>query len=70
MDAFVSVPEKDSMKEFICIILVVMSFLIGAISHERDMFNNLKRTGDAFAWTCDIRSREMMENMKSPARRF
>lgn len=35
--------------------------VIGAVMHERDMYNNLKQSGDAEAWTCDIISIEMKE---------
>ena len=42
-------------------ICTLIGSIIGAIGHEQDMCRNLKRCGDAKAWTCAIHSREMME---------
>jgi len=43
------------MKYFICIVLLAFTFFIGAVSHEKDMARNFKKTGDAKAWFFDIK---------------
>lgn len=43
----------------IIIVAIIVGFIIGAIAHEKDMYRNLKRTGNASAWTCKITSKEM-----------
>jgi hypothetical protein len=47
------------MKSILFVFFAVFSFLLGAIAHERDMYNNLRRCGNAYAWTCKIYSIEM-----------
>jgi hypothetical protein len=45
----------------IFVALTVSSWIFGAITHERDMYSNLRKYGDAKAWTCKIYSAEMKD---------
>ena len=47
------------MREVLFIIGIIIAMGVGVILHERDMYNNLIRDGDAHAWTCEIVSLEM-----------
>ena len=43
------------------IAILALVFVLGAISHERDIYRNLKKYGRArsAAWTCEIYSPQM-----------
>lgn len=36
------------------ILVLILAMIASAVTHERDMYRNLKRCGDAHAWTCKI----------------
>jgi len=52
------------MRELLIIIVCMVIAFASAVTHERDMYNNLLETGDAKAWTVTITSKEMMKNKK------
>ncbi len=52
------------MQILLIIILAALLWILSAIAHERDMYRNLKKYGDAKAWTCKITSIEMKEEIK------
>ena len=59
------------MEIFLFVILFIGLWFLSAIAHERDMYRNLKKYGDAKAWTCKIISSEMKEkNARHEKRTF
>ena len=43
------------MKEALVIVVLIIIFLLGAISHEYDLARNFNETGDSKAWIYEIK---------------